>query len=96
MKKTTLTTIILAAVMLAPASVCAAAPAVPASAPAAVATVASTTETSTTKMVKVNGVEMTQAQARLVILQNIKNHRQMTPEEMAAYVNNLAANEGNK
>lgn len=95
MKKTTLATIVLAAVMLAPTAVCAAAPATPAPAPAAVAPVA-TAATAATKMVKVNGVEMTQAQARLVILQNIKNHRQMTPEEMTAYVNNLAANEGNK
>lgn len=47
-------------------------------------------------IVIVNGVEMTQSEARLVILKNIKNHRQMTPEEMTAYVNNLEANEGNK
>lgn len=42
-------------------------------------------------MVTINGVKMTQAQARLVILQNIKNHKQMTPEEMTAYVNSLEA-----
>jgi hypothetical protein len=42
-------------------------------------------------MVKVNGVEMTQAQARLVILANIKNHTQMTPDEMVAYINDLEA-----
>jgi hypothetical protein len=34
---------------------------------------------------------MTQAQARLVILANIKNHAQMTPDEMVAYINDLEA-----
>ncbi len=47
-------------------------------------------------IVIVNGVEMTQSEARLVILKNIKNHKQMTPEEMTAYVNNLEANANNK
>ena len=47
-------------------------------------------------LVIVNGVEMTQSEARIVILKNIRNHRQMTPEEMVAYVNNLEANANNK
>lgn len=91
MKKTTLATIVFAAAMLTPVMVNAA-PATPTPAPVAI----TTATTAQTKMVKVNGVEMTQAQARLVILQNVKNHTQMTPEEMTAYVNNLEANAANK
>lgn len=60
-------------------------------APAPAQTAAPAAKDPATVMVTVNGVKMTQAQARLVILQNIKNHKQMTPEEMTAYVNSLEA-----
>jgi hypothetical protein len=42
-------------------------------------------------MVKINGVEMTREQARQVVIANIRNHTQMTPEEMVAYIGKLEA-----
>lgn len=96
MKKRLLAIITLAAVMLAPTVAFAAQAAAPAApAPATVAAQPAAKDPNTV-MVTVNGMEMTQAQARLVILQNIKNHKQMTPEEMVAYINNLEANANNK
>ncbi len=75
-----------AAAPMKPAAPTAAAPAQPLS------TVSATAKKDpNTVIVKVNGVEMTQAQARQVILANLKNHKQMTPEEMVAYINKLEA-----
>ncbi|GEM_PF-6332415 len=92
MKKILLAVMTITAVMLAPASLFAAEAVVPATS----AVVQPAERDSNTVMVTVNGMEMTQAQARLIIIQNIKNHRQMTPEEMVAYINNLEANANNK
>jgi hypothetical protein len=58
-------------------------------APTAAAPVTATDPTQV--MVTLNGVEMTQAQARLIILANIKNHKQMSAEEMVNYINGLEA-----
>ncbi len=96
MKKTLLLIATVIATTCATANTMAAAGAV--TAPVAESTASAVTQVNApelNKIVKINGVEMTQAQARLVILQKIKNHRQMTPEEMTAYVNNLANNEAN-
>jgi vancomycin resistance protein YoaR len=107
MKKTTLALMTMVSMMLATTVVSAApavttaAPA-PAKAPVTSTVPATTTPTTTTTtaatttasaqdMVKVNGVEMTREQARLVILANVRNHTQMTAEEMVAYVNKLEA-----
>jgi hypothetical protein len=102
MKKTTLALMTMVSVMLAATAV-SAAPVVSTAAPApakapATSTVPATTTTTTAAatasaqdMVKVNGVEMTREQARLVIIENIRNHTQMTPDEMVAYIGRLEA-----
>jgi cytoskeletal protein RodZ len=104
MKKMTFAIITLVTAMAMPVMAMAAAPITAPKAPVATtpvqvaaptATAPATTTTPTTDpntvIVTVNGVQMTQAQARLVILANIKNHKQMTPDEMVAYINDLEA-----
>jgi Rieske Fe-S protein len=95
MKKTTLALMTMVSMMLATTAV-SAAPAVQSAVPtpAPVATTATTTTPTTASAqdkVKVNGVEMTREQARQVIIANIRNHTQMTPEEMVAYIGRLEA-----
>jgi flagellar basal body-associated protein FliL len=104
MKKMTLAIITIITAMAMPtmamaAPLTTAAPAPVAQTPVQVAAPTATTPATTTTpttdpnkvIVTVNGVQMTQAQARLVILANIKNHTQMTPDEMVAYINDLEA-----